>query len=317
MIDILIFMCILLPVTYLLVTGKTQQEVVQKRQFLALRIGNKVSLIEHQKIKVQSSIGVLIKTLAAKLENIKLFHKLVQDIEFSGHSKNPEHAIITKLVLPMLIGAVIAALGFYLIGAIGFIVAFVNYLKINLKVKKKLGQSLEQLPDLISLIASSLRAGNSLFSCFAFASEEMAEPTKGYFKQLHSELQYGVSFRQASTKMLKPLSSIPEYCMFISAITIQRESGGNLSEVLEILSTTVRERLKIKGKVSALTGQSRLTGYLIGAIPAALLLFLSIFNYSFVEPLFTKPLGKIILAVSFVMQVTGFFVIKKIVDIRV
>ena len=102
-----------------------------------------------------------------------------------------------------------------------------------------------------------------------------------------------------------------------SAVIIQREAGGNLAEVLEKLGYTIRERFKLKGQIAALTGQSRMTGYVLGAAPILLLSFLTLIMYGYVKPLYESDLGHILLLVILVLQVIGFMIMKKIIDIRV
>jgi tight adherence protein B len=312
-----LFLLIMVPAGAILYAVQEQQAQLAHRQFLSRRIGNQLSMVERVKKRSTAVLNSSIEQLLDRLSKGAFFQSLVQDIEFTETSPNGKNYIFWRLFIPAVSGVALLVIGLIHIGFLGLMVAGFYYVKVMLAKKSKLDKSLKQLPDLIAMISNSLRAGNSLFACFSFASEEMPAPTKHYFYQLYTELQYGIPFKQASYKMLQPLISIPEYCMFVSAVNIQRESGGNLSEVLEILSTTIRERLKMKAKISALTGQSRLTGYVIGAAPTLMLVGLSILNYKFVAPLYEHPTGKLMLGIAIVMQIIGFIVIKKIVDIRV
>ena len=117
--------------------------------------------------------------------------------------------------------------------------------------------------------------------------------------------------------MVAKLDTLPDVRMFSTAVVIQREAGGNLAEVLEKLGYTIRERFKLKAQISALTGQSRLTGYVLGGAPALILTFLTVFMYSYVKPLYETDMGHLALGAVVILQCIGFFVMKKIIDIRV
>jgi tight adherence protein B len=131
------------------------------------------------------------------------------------------------------------------------------------------------------------------------------------------DINLGIPVREALSRLVAKLDTLPDVRMFATAVTIQREAGGNLAEVLENLGYTIRERFKLKGQIAALTGQSRLTGYVLGCAPAGILILLSIFMFDYVSPLYNTAMGHIALVVVVILQSIGFFVMKKIIDIRV
>jgi tight adherence protein B len=130
-------------------------------------------------------------------------------------------------------------------------------------------------------------------------------------------MNLGIPVKEAMEKMVGNLDNMPDVKMFCTAVLIQREAGGNLAEILDKLSNTIRERFKLKGQIMALTGQARLTGYVLGCAPLVLLGILSMFFYSYVKPLYETEMGKMLLIVAAVLQVIGFLVMKKIIEIRV
>lgn len=131
------------------------------------------------------------------------------------------------------------------------------------------------------------------------------------------DINLGIPVRESLARMVSKLDTLPDVRMFATAVAIQREAGGNLAEVLENLGYTIRERFKLKGQIAALTGQSRLTGYVLGCAPVVLLAGLSVFFYDYVAPLYETEFGHYALIAAFILQVIGFFVMKKIIDIRV
>jgi tight adherence protein B len=317
MMELGLFALIFVPTAAILYTLRERQLQEAHRRFLTRRIGKTSNLVDAVKKRSTQSFGQLSQVFFDKFGSHPLLQSFIADIEFAQVSKNAKQYVFTKLFVPLLVGVALLLIQMPIGTGIAVFYMALSYVQVIMAKRKKLNLSLNQLPDLITMISNSLRAGNSLTACFAFAAEEMPQPTRSYFHELYTELQYGIPFKQASYKMLAPLSSVPEYCMFVSAINIQRESGGNLTEVLEILSTTIRERLNLKAKISALTGQSRLTGYILGAAPTMMLLGLTVLNYNFVKPLYTHPTGKLMLGVAIVMQIIGFIVIRKIIEIRV
>ncbi len=186
--------------------------------------------------------------------------------------------------------------------------------------KARMAKLLLQLPDAMSLITSALRAGHSFQTALTTVVTELPPPVSVEFGNMVNDMHLGMQVKDTLIKFGQNLDSLPDVRMFTTAVLIQREVGGNLAEVLDNLGYTIRERFKIKGQISALTGQSRLTGYVLGCAPAGMLAILTIagpFFGNYAGPLYTEPLGHVALVIAGIMQVIGFFVMKKIIDIRV
>jgi tight adherence protein B len=188
---------------------------------------------------------------------------------------------------------------------------------VEVKRRKRLSKFVIQLPDALGMITSALRAGHSFQSAMSVASTELSDPISTEFALVVRDTNLGIPMKEAMGKMVGRLDALPDVRMFVTAVMIQREAGGNLAEILEKLGYTIRERFKLKGQVSALTGQARLTGYVLGAAPAIIFIGLSLFMYSYVQPLWETLLGHIAIGVVIVMQAIGFFVMRKIIEIRV
>jgi tight adherence protein B len=200
---------------------------------------------------------------------------------------------------------------------IGPVIAVGSLFLITIKRKKRYQKVITQLPDALMLMTSALRAGHSLQSALAVASIEMQEPIGGEFSLLVKDINLGLPMKEALGRLVSKMDNMPDICMFSTAVVIQREAGGNLAEVLETLGNTIRERFKLKRQISALTGQSRLTGYVMGGAPITLLLLLTLFMYSYVQPLYETSLGHLCLTLGAFLQIIGFFVMRKIIDIRI
>lgn len=147
-------------------------------------------------------------------------------------------------------------------------------------------------------------------------SNEMPPPIAEEFGRVVLELQLGVTFDTAMANLLRRMPS-PDLDLVITAMSVQREVGGNLAEVLDAISFTIRERVRIKGEIRTLTSQGRATGILITFLPVVLTGVISLINPEFTAPLFNDPCGWMMLGVSVVLIVVGYIVINKIVNIEV
>jgi tight adherence protein B len=188
---------------------------------------------------------------------------------------------------------------------------------VNSRRNKRFQKFVALLPDTLNMLTSALRAGHSFQSSLSVVASEMPDPISAEFSSVVSDVSLGMPLKESLNRLVYRMDALPDVKMLSTAINIQREAGGNLAEILENLGDTIRERFKLKGQIASLTGQSRLTGYVLGAAPCVLLLFLSIFLFSYVEPLYKTEWGNMALMAALVMQVIGFVIIKKIVDIRV
>lgn len=173
-----------------------------------------------------------------------------------------------------------------------------------------------QLPDALELIARALRSGHSLASGMKVVSEEMPAPISTEFNAVYETTNLGVSLDQALRDMLKRMPNM-DLKFFITAVVIQKQTGGNLAEILEKIGRIVRDRFKILGQVQALTGEGRISGVVLMGLPIALFFAVYYLNPNYVMILFTDPLGKKLVAGAIFLQILGAFAIKKIVNIKV
>jgi tight adherence protein B len=182
--------------------------------------------------------------------------------------------------------------------------------------RRRLKQFAKQLPDALELVARALRAGHSLASGFALVAEEMRPPISKEFQRVFEEQNLGVPLDQALDSMTDRIPNI-DLRFFATAVILQRQTGGDLAEILDKIGYLVRERFKIWGQVQALTGEGRLSGIVLLALPPLLFVAVYRLNPEYVLPLFTDPMGRKMLAGGIIMQLIGALVIRKIVNIKV
>lgn len=173
-----------------------------------------------------------------------------------------------------------------------------------------------QLGDSINLLVNSLRAGYSVMQAMEAIAQEMGPPISVEFGRVVQEVQFGITLEQALSHMLRRVTS-EDLDMLITAINVQREVGGNLAEVLDSISHTIRERVRIKGEMQSLTAQSRVSGYMISVIPIALGGFMYLINREFISLLFTDVCGWIMLGAAVLGIILGFIIINKMMQIDV
>jgi len=173
-----------------------------------------------------------------------------------------------------------------------------------------------QLGDSINLLVNSLRAGYSVMQAMGAVADEMGEPISTEFGRVVQEVQLGITLEEALSHMMRRITS-DDLDMMITAINVQREVGGNLAEVLDAISHTIRERIRIKGEIRALSAQSRWSGYMVSLVPLVLAVAMYLINPEFMSLMFTEKCGWVMLGVAITGIIMGYAVINKIVQIDV
>jgi tight adherence protein B len=174
----------------------------------------------------------------------------------------------------------------------------------------------KQLPGSLELIARALRAGHSLQAGFNLVAEETSDPIGTEFRRAYEEQNLGIPMEEALRNMTERMPNV-DLRFFVTAVILQRQTGGDLAEILDKIGELIRERFEIFGQVQALTGEGRLSGIVLLALPPALFLAVYHLNPDYVMPLFTDPLGKQMMAGGVILQILGALVIRKIVKIEV
>ncbi len=213
-------------------------------------------------------------------------------------------ALFFVSVLPLLqLGAALAA-------------AFLPFAYVQWKRSRRLRRMEQQLPDALDLIGRAMRAGHALPSGLHMAGQEMADPIAEEFRITHDEINFGVSIQQALTNLGERVP-ITDVGYFVVAVLVQREAGGNLTEVLDNLSKLIRNRLKFHAKVKLLTTEGRMSAWVLGLLPFALAGLLNLANHDFISVLWTDPAGIKITNIVLGMMAVGAIWLYKLVQIRV
>jgi tight adherence protein B len=198
-------------------------------------------------------------------------------------------------------------------GAIGFAIPFL-FLKV--KRTRRLRVFEEQFPEALDMIARALKAGHAFATGLKMAADELPDPVGPEFRKTFDEQNFGLPLKDALDNLTVRIPVL-DVRFFATAVLIQRETGGNLSEILENLAHVVRERFKILRQVRVYTAHGRLTGYVLLALPAVLAVALSFINPAHMNTLFRERMGQMMLLSAIFMQTCGFLWIKQIVKIEV
>ena len=195
------------------------------------------------------------------------------------------------------------------------IILLIPFLILNLRTAARLRKFHEQLPDTLQLISGSLKAGYSFNQALSMVVEETMPPTSDEFGRVLSEIRMGLQEREALENMAERMGS-EHFDWVVMSVNIQREVGGNLAEVMEIISNTIRERDTVLRQIKALTAEGRLSAYILISLPILLAIVLSFLNREYISLLFTSVLGWIMIGVALVLMIIGIFWIIRIVRVE-
>ncbi len=189
-------------------------------------------------------------------------------------------------------------------------------IRLRFRQQKKAAKFNSQIGDALVMVSNSLKAGYGFLQAIDMVAKEMAPPIQSEFARAIQEINLGITVEEALIRLTQRVSS-PDLDLVITAMLIQRQIGGNLSEILDNISQTIRERIRIKSEVKALTAQGRLSGLIIGILPIGIGSFLLLVNPQYMMQLFTDPRGQFMLWYAVVAELVAVLIIRKIINIKV
>jgi tight adherence protein B len=201
-------------------------------------------------------------------------------------------------------------------GLVGAGFAATPLLYVSHKRSQRLDKFERQLPQALDLVTRALRSGHAFSSALQMVGDEMAEPLAGEFRIVHDEVNFGVALQQALTNLSERIP-LTDLRYFTVSVLIQRDSGGNLTEVLSNLSRLIRERHKLMSKVRVLSSEGRLSAWILSVMPFALAGVMYLVNPGFMAPLWTDPIGISIIQYMLILMVLGILILRKIIRIHV
>lgn len=256
--------------------------------------------------------------LAEMLTNLKLVERLQTTLEQANVNLAASALLINITLVACILVAVILVLGLPLLAGLGL--AVLCYLGplffLYWRRKARLNKMVLQLPDVFEMLSQALRAGHSLASGMQLISREMPEPAGTEFARVFHEHNLGLKLEDALQNLATRMD-ILDVRFFVTAVLIQRQTGGDLAEVLDKISSVIRDRIKLFGTVKALTAEGRLSGYILLALPVVVFVAMLRINYDYAAVLLNHPTGQMMGMAAIVMMVCGWVMIKWIVNIKV
>ncbi|MDO4788856.1 MAG: type II secretion system F family protein [Johnsonella sp.] len=248
---------------------------------------------------------------------VRVSRSFRENILLSGINMKPEEFILTWFVGVFLIAIITFTFTTNIIRTLALTVLAVLipplYIKHKIKQKRALFQV--QLGDSLMILANALRSGFSFSQALSSASLSMPEPLGTEFATVVKEMQIGVGVEESLLKVAEKMKS-EDLKLLATAVVVQQQVGGNLSEILDTLALTIRNRMAVLRTVKTLTAQGKASGLLVGGLPIFLLIAISFISPDYIQPLFGTLIGKMILAGAALMQTIGFLIIRKMIDIK-
>ena len=233
------------------------------------------------------------------------------------------HITVMRLILFSLTAGVLAFLAvsmvsasYLLMGFCGFVATALPFLQIHSKRKKRLKKFLQLLPDALDLMSRGLSAGHAFTEALQMVATEMPEPIATEFRKTYEEQNLGLSLKLALENLVERVP-ILDLRMCVTAVLIQRETGGNLSELLEKVAYTIRERFRIMEDLKTMTLSSRWSAWLLCALPIFLAVYVTFMNPGYMDVMWRDPRGNKLLAIAAIMQALGMLMVQKIMKIRI
>ena len=252
------------------------------------------------------------------LTRIGIYQRLQKLIEQTNGKSTPAKVVLTSIC--MAAGGFFALSLFVPVVALQAIAALVAgagpIFLLRFQRARRLKAFNDALPDSIDLMSRALRAGHSVASAIEVIAEQGREPVASEFSLVYQQQNFGLPFRDALTNLASRIQS-KDLQFVITAMLVQKETGGNLAEILDRTTHVIRERLRIHGEIRIKSAQGRLSGWILSLLPIVLGVIINFVNHGFEKPLFEEPMGRMMLYAGGGMLVIGSLIIRKIVDIEV
>lgn len=259
-----------------------------------------------------SEIGALNRILAGRDLTEFITTKLYQ----AGSRLSVGEFVLLTVVcggLGALIGNRIGLLGAPLVGIIAASLPYYN-LKRQASARLKLFQT--QLPESIDMVVNAMKSGYSLQAAIKFAGDEMPQPLGPEFARVYDEQRLGMDLRNALLGLQERVDSL-DCRMFVTALLLQRETGGNLAEILTNIAVLMRERVGVRGEIDTLTAEPKLSAIVLALLPLTLFIVISLTNRAYMAPLWTTTVGRLLMTYGVVSVIFGYIVLRKIGQIDI
>jgi len=315
---ITVFALVLLLVVggyFLLLAGRSEKAEVKRRiSLLELRNVRDSDVPEYLKNEVLSEVPLVNRLLSRVNIAAKIDRRLRQ-----ADMKIPVGTFLLLSLVLFSVGIVAGRLLHWptiLSVVVGIVLLAVPNLIVDIKRRRRLKRFMNHFPEALEMFARSLRAGHSFTGAIQLVAQEMPDPIGPEFSKVFEEQNLGIPLRQALIGMTDRVD-ILDVKFFVTAILIQRETGGNLAEIIDKIAYVIRERFRVQGQLKIFTAQARISGTILALLPISLAVLLSTINPEYMKPLWFEKTGKIMIVVAVIMQILGIIAIRKIIRIKI
>jgi len=300
---------------YLAIASRTEKGEVRKRlSLLRIRSLQDDGIPDFLKSELLSEVPLLNRILTRTRLALQIDKRLKQ-ADLSIKVGAFVLLSLALLGLGILIGYILKW-HFALSVAAGCLLACLPSIVVNYKRQRRLKEFTSLFPDTLEMFARSLRAGHSFTGAIQLVAQEMPAPVGPEFQKVFDEQNLGISLRQVLIDLTERIDSL-DVKFFVTAVLIQRDTGGNLAEIIDKISYVIRERFRVQGQLRIFTAQARLSGLILVLLPPSLALIIYFLNPNYLKLLWIDRLGNFMIGVAVVLQVAGTLVIRKIVRIKI
>jgi len=317
-IPIAVFALVLLAVVggyFLLSAGRGEKAEVKRRiSLLELRNLQDADVPEFLKKEMLSEVPLLNRLLSRVKIAATIDRRLRQ-----ADMKMPVGTFLLISLVLFFVGIVAGRILHWptiLSVVVGVALLTIPNIVVNIKRRRRLKRFMNHFPEALEMFARSLRAGHSFTGAIQLVAQEMPDPIGPEFSKVFEEQNLGIPLRQALIGMTDRVD-ILDVKFFVTAILIQRETGGNLAEIIDKIAYVIRERFRIHGQLKIFTAQARMSGIILSLLPIGVAVVLWIMNPEYLKPLWFEKTGRILIAVAVTMQIFGMLAIRKIIRIKI
>ena len=315
---VFVFALFLVLGAYLLATHGTEQKRVRLQKRLSEALMHSAHTEDIDVVLARNELMSEIPWMNQMLINIQATFALKRMLDQADLHITPSRLMMFSFMAGMLGGLAASVLTVFIpiMVLVGLTCASIPFVHVWYKRKKRFDKFLEQLPDALDLVSRALSAGHAFAEALHMVSMEMPEPIATEFRKTYEEQNLGLSIKLALENLTQRMPLL-DLKMCVTAVLIQRETGGNLAEILEKVSYTIRERFRIMGDLKTLTTSSRMSAWLLCGLPIVVALAVTFLNPEYMSVLWTDPRGHYLIALALAMQITGMLVVRKILKIQI
>lgn len=315
---VFLFALFLVLGAYLLATHGTDAKRARLQKRLAEALLHSAHTEDMEIVLARNELLSEIPWINRSLVRVQAALQLKRVLDQADLHITPSRLIMFSAMAGMLAGLAVSVISvsiLLMLGA-GVLAAALPFAHVWWKRKKRFEAFLEHLPDALDLMSRALSAGHAFSEAMHMVSAEMPEPIATEFRKTYEEQNLGLSLKLALENLTQRIPLL-DLRMCVTAVLIQRETGGNLAEILEKVAYTIRERFRIMGDLKTLTTSSRMSAWLLCGLPIFVTIVITIMNPEYMNVLWRDPRGHYLIATALFLQVTGMLIVRKILQIKI